>query len=66
MLIFTAEQEQLVDNKAQELVVNLLPDATQITVPGAKHEILMERDEFRVQFWRGFDELADRVAPVSR
>lgn len=65
ILVWTAEQEQLVDNKAQAQVVNLLPDATLITIAGAKHEILMERDEFRVQFWQGFDELANRIAPVS-
>ncbi len=66
ILVWTAEQEQLVDNKAQEQVVNLLPNATLITIAGAKHEILMERDEFRAQFWQGFDELADRIAPISQ
>jgi lysophospholipase len=24
-------------------------------IPGARHEILMERDEFREQFWAAFD-----------
>jgi lysophospholipase len=24
-------------------------------IPGARHEILMERDEFRDQFWIAFD-----------
>ncbi len=26
-----------------------------MTVPGSRHEILMERDAFREQFWAAFD-----------
>lgn len=63
MLIVSAEQEQLVDNKSHDDVVALLPDAQHIVIPGAKHEILMERDEVRAQFWTAFDALADRIAP---
>lgn len=63
MLIATAEQEQLVDNKSHDDVATLLPDAQHIVIPGAKHEILMERDEVRAQFWAAFDALADRIAP---
>lgn len=63
ILVVTAGQEQLVDNKSHDAVLELLPDAAHITVPGAKHEILMERDEFRAQFWAAFDELAARAAP---
>jgi hypothetical protein len=33
-------------------------------VDGAKHEILMERDELRSRFWDAFDQLTSRVAPV--
>jgi lysophospholipase len=65
VLVATAGNELLVDSTSHEAVVDLLPDATQITVEGAKHEILMERDEFRAQFWNAFDELAARVAPAQ-
>lgn len=63
MLVITAAQEQLVDNRTHDQVAALLPDVRQVTVAGAKHEILMERDEYRAQFWAAFDELADQVAP---
>jgi lysophospholipase len=64
VLIATAGEEQLVDNASHEAVAAQLPNATHITVEGAKHEILMERDEFRTQFWTAFDQLTERVAPV--
>ncbi len=64
ILVASASQELLVDNKSHEAVVEQLPDAAHIVVAGAKHEILMERDEPRAQFWAAFDELAARVAPA--
>jgi lysophospholipase len=63
ILVATASNELLVDNKSHDDVVAALPDATHIVVEGAKHEILMERDEYRAQFWAAFDALAARVAP---
>ena len=62
ILVATAGQELLVDNKSHDAVIAQLPDATHIVVAGAKHEILMERDEFRAQFWAAFDDLTQRVA----
>lgn len=64
ILVATASEEQLVDNKSHAVVAEQLPNATHIVVEGAKHEILMERDEFREQFWNAFDQLTSRVAPV--
>lgn len=64
VLIATAGAELLVDNKSHDEVAALLPNATHITIAGAKHEILMERDEFRAQFWSAFDQVADSVAPA--
>jgi lysophospholipase len=37
--------------------------ARYIEVPGAKHEIIMERDDLREMFMREFDSLADECAP---
>ena len=66
ILVATAGEEQLVDNTSHGLVLEQLPDAQHITIAGAKHEILMETDALRGQFWTAFDELANRVAPARR
>jgi len=63
ILAFTAGEEQLVDNGSHGVVLEQLPDAQHVTIVGAKHEILMEVDPVRAQFWNAFDELANRVAP---
>jgi len=65
MLVATASEEQLVDNASHAAVAEQLADARHITIAGAKHEILMETDDLRAQFWAAFDELAERVAPPS-
>ncbi|MEZ5996890.1 MAG: alpha/beta fold hydrolase [Hyphomonadaceae bacterium] len=64
MLVATASDEQLVDNASQGAVAEQLPDATHITIEGAKHEILMETDELRAQFWSAFDQMTERVVPA--
>jgi lysophospholipase len=64
VLIATAGEEQLVDNASHDAVAAQLPNATHITIGGARHEILMERDELRAQFWTAFDELTEQAAPV--
>lgn len=64
ILVASAGEEMLVDNASHEAVAAQLADVRHIQVPGARHEILMEKDEFRTQFWAAFDQLADRVAPV--
>ena len=63
--IATAGQEQLVANSSHDAIAGTLPEVRHITITGAKHEILMERDQVRTEFWRAFDEMADHVAPVS-
>jgi lysophospholipase len=64
ILVATAADEQLVDNSSHPAVVEQLPNATHVTIAGAKHEILMERDEKRTEFWAAFDQLVEHVAPV--
>ncbi len=61
VLVATAGEEQLVDNSSHDAVIAQLPDARHITIAGAKHEILMETDDLRAQFWAAFDELTERV-----
>ncbi len=61
MMVATAEEEKLVDNAAHARVCAHLPDVEHITVAGARHEILMERDDKRAEFWAAFDRLLDRA-----
>lgn len=61
--IVSASHDQLVRDDAQEAVVANLPQGRFVSVAGAEHEILMETDDLRDQFWAAFDEVADKVAP---
>lgn len=61
VLIATAEEEKLVENESHERIAALLPTCEHITVEGARHEILMETDDKRNQFWDAFDRLLERA-----
>lgn len=63
VVIVSAADDQLVRDDAQKLISNLLPDGKFVSVAGAEHEILMETDDRREQFWTAFDGLVDKVAP---
>jgi len=63
VLVYSAGQEMLVDNKSHDAIVALLPDAKHLTIDGAKHEILQETDDIRAQFWAAFDPFVDAAAP---
>ena len=62
VLLASAGEEKLVDNRAHARVARHLPDCTHITVNGARHEILMELDNLREVFWNGFDTLLDKAS----
>ncbi|MEM1151088.1 MAG: alpha/beta hydrolase [Pseudomonadota bacterium] len=61
VLVASAEQEKLVDNRSHARVVSSLPKCEHIEVEGALHEILMETDDKRAEFWTGFDRLLERA-----
>ena len=61
IMLATAEEELLVENEAHTRIAKLLPDCEHITVKGARHEILMEKDDKRAQFWSAFDRLLERA-----
>jgi len=61
VFVASAERERIVENDRHDRVVALLPDVEHITVAGAYHEILMETDERRAVFWKGFDRLLERA-----
>jgi lysophospholipase len=54
-LIVTSGRDEIVSTRAIENFAARVDLAMLINVPGAKHEIMQERDELRNQFWRAFD-----------
>jgi lysophospholipase len=55
ILILTAALDKIVSLKAIESVSAGLRAGSQVVIAGARHEILMERDGVRAQFWAAFD-----------
>lgn len=55
LLMIAAGGEKLVSNAAIEHLATRLIAGAQVVVPAARHEIMMERDFFRAQFWAAFD-----------
>lgn len=55
VFIATAEDELIVDKKMQVRLAARLPRCRHVIIPGARHEILMERDEIRWAFWRHWE-----------
>ncbi|MGA8816222.1 MAG: alpha/beta hydrolase [Xanthobacteraceae bacterium] len=55
MLIVSAGQDVVVSNAAIEEFASQLRSGSHLVVVGAKHELLMEQDRYRTQFWAAFD-----------
>jgi lysophospholipase len=55
ILIVAAGRDQLVSTPAIETFAIHLRAGSHVIVPGAQHEILMEQDIYRNQFWAAFD-----------
>jgi len=55
MLIISCGLDALVSNKAIEEFSSQLRAGSHLVVVGAKHELLMEQDRYRSQFWAAFD-----------
>ncbi|CAB5079950.1 Lysophospholipase L2 (EC [Olavius algarvensis associated proteobacterium Delta 3] len=58
--IVCAELEQIVSIDAQYEICRRLQNCALTVIPGARHEILMERDPIRNKFWEIFDGLLER------
>ena len=54
-LIIAAGNEKQVDPSAYPPIAANAAAISLATIPGALHEIMMERDEIRTEFWRVFD-----------
>jgi len=55
MLIIAAGNDGVVSNVAIEDFAGLLRAGSQLVIAGSSHEVLMEQDRFRSQFWAAFD-----------
>src|SRR5271155_137006 len=55
ILIVAGGSDVVVSNTAIEDFASLLRAGSQLVLAGAKHELLMEQDRFRSQFWAAFD-----------
>ena len=55
LLIIAAGRDEIVSNAAIERFATRLRAGAHLVVAGSRHEILMERDVFRGQFWAAFD-----------
>jgi lysophospholipase len=55
MLILAAGQDELVSTPAIGEFALRLRAGAHLVISGSQHEILMERDRFRLQFWAAFD-----------
>lgn len=64
-LLLAASKDHVCDSDALYAFAARLPQATCLTIDGAEHEILMERDIYRDQLWRAFDAFCQEKAPRS-
>jgi lysophospholipase len=55
VLIILGGADIVVSNQAAEEFTRRVKSAAHLRIPGARHEILMERDDLRDQFWVAFD-----------
>ncbi len=55
LLLVAAGQDKVVSTAATADFARRLRAGSHLTIPGARHEILMEQDRYREQFWAAFD-----------
>jgi lysophospholipase len=59
LLLVGAGKDRIVKTEAIREYVKLLPDADYLEIVESEHEILMETDAIRAEFWRAFDAFVD-------
>jgi lysophospholipase len=55
VLLITAGLDRVVDTKATQAFANQVPGVSQVMIADSLHEILIERDAIRKEFWAAFD-----------
>lgn len=59
ILLFSAEKDRVVCNKAQRRLCQGLPNCRLIKISDSRHEILQEKDTIQKQFWNIFKDFVD-------
>lgn len=67
VLIALAGKEEIVDNDCARAAAARIPKAELLEIDGARHEILMESDEYRGAFFKAFDKMveAHKIATID-
>jgi len=60
VLIAIGDHEEIVDNNATRHAAAFLPKGQLVEIKGARHEIMMERDEYRSVFFKAFDKMVEQ------
>ena len=66
VMAVAAGMERLVDNRALMQLATRLHGLAVVVIPSARHEILMEADEVRAQFWAAFDAFTGLSPPADQ
>lgn len=64
--IISASRDSLVSHADHLRLAAQSPLIDCVTIEGALHEIMMEQDAYRAQFWRAFDEFVDPIIARRR
>jgi lysophospholipase len=65
LLMVTASEDKIVCGRAQKEFCRRAPDCRIVSIPGARHELLVETDARRAQFWRAFDRFTASGSALS-
>jgi lysophospholipase len=63
VLVLTAGEDTVVDTSTHAKLVARIKGARHLAIAGSRHEIMMETDAIRAQFWQAFDRLAKDILP---
>lgn len=66
ILIISAGEDALVKSDDHKVLAARHPMISRVLIEGARHEILMERDELRNQYWSAFDGFISAVLTRTR
>ena len=64
ILFLTASEDRIVSSRASADFAEVARTVSHLGIPGARHEIMMERDEVLGQFWAAFDAFVPSVETV--